>query len=176
MNEILIREATIEDAPEIAHVHLTSWRETYTGLMPQEIIDQLSIRFKSRMKMWKNSIESLKNHKKIWVADCQQNGIIGFSSVESARDERFNEYGELTCLYLLKAYHGKKIGYGLFNQSFRSLEESKFQQMYCWVLKDSPTINFYKKTGAVSRSIFKTENIRNHEILEEALFWQNKKN
>ena len=52
VGDVIIRESKFEDAPEIASVHLNSWRETYTGLLPQEFIDELPLTFKRRMLRW----------------------------------------------------------------------------------------------------------------------------
>src|SRR5512142_1389502 len=38
-----IRPATPEDAEGIARVHIETWRTTYRGLMPDSVLDNLSI-------------------------------------------------------------------------------------------------------------------------------------
>ena len=38
-----IRRATVADAPRIAQMHVESWLETYTGIVPQEILAALSV-------------------------------------------------------------------------------------------------------------------------------------
>ncbi|BDP43188.1 hypothetical protein DAETH_31570 [Deinococcus aetherius] len=38
MPPFLVRPATPADAPGIAHVHVTSWRETYPGRMPEDFL------------------------------------------------------------------------------------------------------------------------------------------
>jgi len=110
-SKALIRAAKIEDAPEIANVHVNSWRETYYGLMPDSIIENLPLSFKRRMNWWSECISAPKNNRNVWVAEIQKHGIIGFSSIEAARDKIFKGIGELTCIYLLKAYHQEGIGY-----------------------------------------------------------------
>ena len=37
-----VRAATVRDADDIAIVHVTSWRETYPGIVPQSVLDDLS--------------------------------------------------------------------------------------------------------------------------------------
>lgn len=37
------RDAVVEDAPGIARVHVESWRAAYAGLMPQAVLDDLSV-------------------------------------------------------------------------------------------------------------------------------------
>ena len=36
-----IRSARIEDAPQIAHVHVRSWQGAYRGLLPEAYLDSL---------------------------------------------------------------------------------------------------------------------------------------
>jgi len=35
--------ATVEDISQIAAVHVQSWRESYQGIIKQEILDELSV-------------------------------------------------------------------------------------------------------------------------------------
>ena len=35
----MIRPATLNDAPEIARVHVASWRSTYQGLLPDDFLE-----------------------------------------------------------------------------------------------------------------------------------------
>ena len=47
---ILIRPATQSDAPAIATVHVDSWRTSYEGIVPQEILSGLS--HSERLALW----------------------------------------------------------------------------------------------------------------------------
>lgn len=40
---MLIRPATVDDAHDLAVVHVRSWQQAYRGLMPQAVLDRLSI-------------------------------------------------------------------------------------------------------------------------------------
>jgi len=39
----MIRPATPEDARAIAEVHVASWRYAYRGLLPDDVLDRLSV-------------------------------------------------------------------------------------------------------------------------------------
>jgi hypothetical protein len=43
-----IRQATIDDVPGIAHVHVASWKSTYKGIISDEYLSKLSV--ESRIK------------------------------------------------------------------------------------------------------------------------------
>lgn len=51
-----IRTATVDDADAIADVHVTTWCETYTGLMPEQFLDASAL--EARRRMW-NTILAL---------------------------------------------------------------------------------------------------------------------
>lgn len=38
-----IRAATLDDIPSLASMHVASWRETYTGIMPDATLLSLSV-------------------------------------------------------------------------------------------------------------------------------------
>lgn len=39
--EFYLREGKVEDAEQKGFVHYTSWKETYTGLMPSDFLEKL---------------------------------------------------------------------------------------------------------------------------------------
>ncbi len=51
ISDVTVRQATVDDAAEIANVHLNSWREAYRKLLPQEFLDQLQINLKN-VSVW----------------------------------------------------------------------------------------------------------------------------
>lgn len=48
----LIREANFQDAQGIANVHVSSWIETYTGIVPESYLAELSK--EERKEMWES--------------------------------------------------------------------------------------------------------------------------
>lgn len=48
---MIIRKATIKDASAIAHVHVTSWHETYAGIIPDSYLARLDVN--QKQAMWK---------------------------------------------------------------------------------------------------------------------------
>ena len=45
MENIIIRKAHLEDAAEIANVHINAWREAYQGLISQSFLDDRPLYF-----------------------------------------------------------------------------------------------------------------------------------
>ncbi|MCW2927960.1 MAG: acetyltransferase [Thermoleophilia bacterium] len=51
---VVVREATLDDADAIAHIHVACWRHTYAGLMPQELLDSLDE--SARAEQWRRML------------------------------------------------------------------------------------------------------------------------
>ena len=47
-----VREANVPDATAIAKVHVESWRTTYTGVVPDEYLAQLS--YEQHQQVWRD--------------------------------------------------------------------------------------------------------------------------
>ena len=51
LNDTDIRIASFKDALSIAEVHVQSWKETYTGMIKQEILNELNVL--DKQQLWK---------------------------------------------------------------------------------------------------------------------------
>ena len=72
------------------------------------------------------------------------NKTVGFSCIaKSADTEGANE---IVAIYLLKEYHGKKMGYALLKKSISMFTDTA--KIVLWVLKGNDrAIQFYKRVG-----------------------------
>lgn len=57
MASVSIREATLQDAADIARVHIMAWQETYRGIAPQTYLDSLDIN--ERIESWKSRLDQV---------------------------------------------------------------------------------------------------------------------
>ncbi|MBT4791093.1 MAG: GNAT family N-acetyltransferase [Halobacteriovoraceae bacterium] len=146
MKNITIRAATIEDAAEIANVHINSWREAYKGLLPQDFLDKRPLYFKNRYELWKRVTAD--ENQVTFVAQSNDNGVVGFINGTNARDADFKDYCEVWSFYLLQDYHKQGIGYNLLYTYFLEHKVKGYSKAYLWVLDKNPTIKFYERTGA----------------------------
>jgi len=171
MEGISIRRATFDDAAEIANVHINSWREAYKGLISSDFLDDRPLFFKNRFELWKRATRDLEQV--TLVAECEKNGVIGFINGGAARDPAKKDYVEVWCLYLLKKYHGKRVGLNLLKSFFELQIEKGFQKGYLWVLKGNPTISFYEKTGGYYNGEAKDDEIGTQTLCELCYVWDN---
>ncbi len=138
-----IREATIEDVPGIARVHVDSWRTTYKGFVPQRILDEL--KYEEREELWSRAL-SPGSRSFVYVAE-KEREVVGFASGGPARPDAPNHAGELYAIYLLQEHQGRGIGRRLFEAVVRELARRGLYSMAIWVLTDNPACGFYEAMG-----------------------------
>ena len=96
-----IRKAEVKDGAEIADVKVDSWRETYTGLMPDEILSKLSK--PKTQKVWEKIIADGEETDHTIVAEVDGK-IVGFLNGGAAREPEYGYKGELCAVYLLEEF------------------------------------------------------------------------
>ncbi len=154
-----IRRALPEDAGGIAVVHVQSWHETYPGIVPQNVIDALSVVEKT--ESWtKRLLENQPISGFTYVAEDNNQKIIGFASGGPTRKELFsgqaispelieNFDGEMRAIYLLRAHQHVGVGKALFKAVCEELKRLGHKRMLVRVLLDNPSKGFYEHMGGV---------------------------
>lgn len=139
---IVIRRATAADARALAHVHVESWRTTYTGIVPQSYLDGLDEW--QRAEMWQ---DMLQRDDEVFVAE--RNGqVVGFAMGGASRSRVEGCDAELFAIYLLMEAQKSRIGGDLLRELARSLCACGFKSMDVWVLEANPAKRFYERMGA----------------------------
>lgn len=151
VGDTLIRRGLPGDEAELASCHTHAWQQSYRGLVPEQILDSRPLSFRPRMLWWK-SVVSGKTAAAVFVAESAKHGVVGFCAVEPARDDSHKGKGEIGAIYCLNEYKGKGIGAALFQTACSHLRVQGFPSVYLWVLKNNPTVNFYRKMGGIQMS------------------------
>lgn len=133
------RLATTEDAAAIGALHVMSWHETYTGLLLQEILADLSA--DRRAAMWATvlSAPSSPNGTRVYVAE-SAGEIIGFGACGGQRDDTMRERGfadEFGAVYILCLQQGAGVGRVLMNLMARDLVARTMPSASLWVLREN---------------------------------------
>jgi ribosomal protein S18 acetylase RimI-like enzyme len=137
----IVRAATRDDIPGLARVHVQAWLETYTGLVPQEILD--SITLESRVAQWERTFDQPHG---IFVA-LESDQVVGFASCGAAQDF-LQADGELYTLYLLNSHQHRGLGRALWNAVLEFGQARKWESMVVWVLESNILAQgFYKHFG-----------------------------
>ena len=169
---IRIRQATPKDAPGIARVHVDSWRSSYAGVVPKEILAGLS--YSERETLWDDILTSPDTNRRCFVAetrDAQGTKIVGFASAgqESADHEGYE--GEIYAIYLLEEYQRIGLGRRLLQSAAKYLLDDAIKSVLLWVFEENHRARrFYESLGGklVAR---KDITIGGSEVVEVAYGW-----
>ncbi|UAJ81166.1 GNAT family N-acetyltransferase [Leifsonia sp. ZF2019] len=146
---IEVRPATVADAPGIAHVHVTAWREAYARQVPAEYLAALDT--DRRATSWATLIAS--GTTGVQVAE-SGGAIVGWASTGTGRDADAPVPLELEGLYTLASVYGSGAGQRLLDAAIGSADA------YLWVMADNPRARtFYARNGFRSDGSTKVETI-----------------
>lgn len=143
-----IRAAIPEDAAGIAHVHVATWRSTYRGLLPDELLANLSE--ERRADWWRQQAEVARQDRRqgvLLVAVEEGGEVAGFASAGPEREPDSGFEGELYAIYLLEEHQGQGIGRRLFELVVDHFRGQGCRSMRVWVLEGNPAQGFYERLG-----------------------------
>ncbi len=158
-----IRQASLSDSAGIAKVHVTSWKTTYRGQIPDAHLDQLSI--PDRAVMWEKLFQQ--NDGEVLVVE-EGPEILGFASFGKCRDADVdNRTGEMFAIYLGAQAQGVGLGRGLWEAALARLRDQGYERVCVWVLdSNSFARGFYEKMGGKLDGQSKTAIIGGKQVLE----------
>lgn len=134
-----ICRATPVDAEALAHLHLDVWDDAYTGLMPQGILDDRREKVAERVERWRDILTTSGNPTYLAVGP---DGLVGFASAMSGRDNDLDLDLELSALYVRATHWGDGVGYALLREAIGD------RAAYLWVLAGNErAIAFYERQG-----------------------------
>ncbi len=144
MTEI-IRAARIEDAVCIGRVHVDSWRTTYKGIVPTEVLANLS--YAQREQNVRQRLSNPENKTHTYVAEDEQGQIVGFVVGGPNRDVDTAYRSELYAIYILKEAQGRGVGRQLTHALVEHLVQEEYYSMLVWVFANNPARCFYESLG-----------------------------
>jgi GNAT superfamily N-acetyltransferase len=137
------RAATAADAHGIAVVTVTSWRAAYRGLLPDGVLDGLSV--PERERTWAGTLADPPPRTGVVVAE-DGGGIVGFAAVGPSPDDP--ALGQLFALYLVPAAFGTGVGHDLHAAALDRLRAAGFTDAVLWVLRtNARALRFYHREG-----------------------------
>ena len=144
----IVRPATATDAIAIAGVHVRSWQAAYAGIVPQAILDRLSV--ERRAGYWRQAIERAGDERVLVVESDSR--IRGFASIGPARDDDLRPgSGELYAIYVEPESWSTGLGRSLFASAVEELRGRRFAALVLWVLTDNARARrFYEAAGWVA--------------------------
>ncbi|MEW6641396.1 MAG: GNAT family N-acetyltransferase [Pseudomonadota bacterium] len=148
----MIRPATSADAAAIAQIHVTAWRQSYGGLLPDAMIAAHTIA--SRTALWQQILAAPATAGgAVFVAE-EDRGIVGFGACGPQRtpELQWSGYGaEIGALYVLADAHGRGLGTALLAALAQALRHQGHDAVSLWVLRTNTLARRFTR-GAAARS------------------------
>jgi GNAT superfamily N-acetyltransferase len=167
VGRVAIRPADLQDVEAITLVHVESWRAAYRGLLPQHLLDGLSV--PRRADGWREILRSGEGHTLVAV-ESETGRVGGFLNVGSSRDEDAGlSVGELRALYLLQEWWNAGTG-GQLHEAGLGLLQREFAEATLWVLDGNERARaFYARRGWRDDGTSKTDD-RGDVVLTEVRY------
>lgn len=141
-----VRAATVRDADDIAIVHVTSWRETYPGIVPQSVLDGLST--VERAERWRSILNRQAARDANFVACDHAGMVVGFASGGPQRYAASSYDGEFYAVYVLRRAQGRGLGRSLMRAMAPSLCDDGRRSANVWVAaRNIAACQFYVALG-----------------------------
>ena len=159
-----IRPARIDDAPQLAWIHLQTWQAAYRDILSAHYLGGLSAGVERRAVALAKSIDSGKLS--VWVAE-QGGGLVAWASFGRSRDaDALLTTGELRAINLLPQVWSQGIGRRLWQQVRLQLIDEGFTQATVWVIQGNQrAIGFYDAVGFVQEPDTAVTVVENDEPL-----------
>jgi GNAT superfamily N-acetyltransferase len=145
----IVREARADDAPALAELHVRTWQSTYVGIVPQDILDALSV--KHREAHWRDRLAEPTGDRRTWLAEAD--GLpAGFVTAGRTRDDDLldetPDAGEVYALYVAGWAQGRGLGGALMGAALGWLRGIGRDPIAVWVIVgNDPAIRFYERLG-----------------------------
>lgn len=162
-----IRAATLADAAAIARVHRESWRSTYAGILPLEVIAVNAGR-KSEAA-WQRRLARGAPDEVTWIAE-EAGAIVGFANCGDARHSLEGLEAEIYALYVLQDRQRLGAGRALVRACARHFVRHGQFGFYLWVLKANRARLFYEAMGGHEIGE-KSERLGLHSFAQLAYGW-----
>jgi ribosomal protein S18 acetylase RimI-like enzyme len=130
-----IRRAGPEDAPDIATMHVRAWRAAYGGIVPEDVLAELSI--PDRAERWREQLADDTEQQRTFVAE-HEGMVVGFVATGPSRDPFADSgTGEVYAIYVAPDRWGRGIGSSLLVRAMEELRASGYTSATLWVLAEN---------------------------------------
>ncbi|HMQ52454.1 MAG TPA: GNAT family N-acetyltransferase [Anaerolineae bacterium] len=166
----VIRPAELADASSLAEVHVASWQVAYRGLIPDHVLDNLSVGHRTdrwRQRLLQNDLDTL-------VLELEGR-TRGFATYGHTRDPDLvaARAGEIYAFYLDPLVWGRGYGVALGEETLEILGQRGFATAVLWVLQSNQRARrFYEKIGFLCDGVSKIDIEPDGTKFEQVRYWQ----
>ncbi|HML13284.1 MAG TPA: GNAT family N-acetyltransferase [Xanthobacteraceae bacterium] len=142
---IAIRAATPSDAPAVGRVHVQGWRETYGGMLSDDLLGSVSATV--RAAMWRGALDA-EPPILLYVAEQANGDLVGFAGAGARRGSALSHDAEVYAIYVLQAAQNRGCGRRLMAALAYELRARGFTSLCLWVLENNAIARlFYERLG-----------------------------
>ena len=164
LDEVTIRPADESDAAGIADVHVRSWQQAYSGIVPDTYLAGLDPA--DRARAWADHLRRGPQDAIVtWVAELGGT-VIGFATLGPGRDDDVHLGDrEIYSIYLDPEQWGQGVARDLMRTLLAEAGESATIRL--WVLADAERArHFYRRHGFAPDGVEKYEDVGGAELLQ----------
>lgn len=159
-----IRPAQVDDAAQLAEIHLQTWQAAYRDLLSERYLSALSAGVERRAAVLGEAIA--RREISVWVAE-EGSQLVAWASFGRSRDaDALPATGELRAINLLPQVWSQGIGRRLWQQVRQQLIAAGFTHATVWVIKGNQrALGFYEAVGFVPEPATAVTVVENDEPL-----------
>lgn len=141
---MLVRTAVLGDAARIAEIHVRAWQTAYKGLMPDGVLDGLSI--SKRREFWEQRLIAAETTVLVAVPS---EVLVGWIAYGRSRDpDGRSVVAEVYGIYVDPNAWRSSAGTALWAEARSRLAKSQIEQVTLWVLAaNTRARRFYEANG-----------------------------
>jgi len=162
-----IRNVNIQDIEKLKGIGKRTFTETFSSDNSEEnITEYLDNGFSTEQL----KTELIDKNAEFYFAELKGR-VIGYLKVNSGQSQteiKYKNYLEIERIYVLKEYHGKKVGQLLYEKAIKIAKSKNAEYVWLGVWEKNPrAIRFYEKNGFVAfdKHIFKLGNDKQTDIM-----------
>jgi L-amino acid N-acyltransferase YncA len=145
VSSMRIRDAVVEDAGQIAGIHVRSWQFAYRGIVPDDVLDALST--EQRRAFWVE--ELVRSSRRTLVVEVDE-AIAGWAAFGPCRDADAPAAVEVYGIYLDPAFLRRGLGKLLWAAACRAMAADGHARAAVWVVSANDRARrFYESMGGV---------------------------
>lgn len=164
----IVRRALPEDAERLARIHVASWREAYRGLLPDELLDQLTVA--RRERQWRHLLGRTEGSTLLAERGGEAVGFVALGAPRDADLAAQGGVGEVHAIYLLASAWGCGYGRMLWEAALAGLRDRGDREVALWVLEANERARgFYERMGLAADGWRKSERM-GPALLEEVRY------
>lgn len=172
MENIEIKKVTIADVNELQKIGRQTFAETFAAGNTEENMRKYLV---DGFSLEKLEEELSDKNAEFYFATLNEDtiGYLKTNTGQSQTELQDDKALEIERIYVLKAYHGKRVGQLLFDKAMQIARKKNVDYAWLGVWEENPrAIHFYKKNGFVEfdKHIFKLGNDEQTDVMMKLQF------